>query len=300
MVEPVRVRVPAKINLALCVGPERGDGYHNLGTIFHAISLVDEIRAQSEATGQVTVRVKGEGAHQMPEENANLAVRAAKLLRQVHGHQGLGVELKITKQIPVAGGLAGGSADAAGALLACSVLWDLDTAPEDLRLLAAELGSDVAFPLIGGNAVGTGRGEQLMPMLARGCYHWVLAFAHQGLSTPAVFRRFDELGLGGGTELPDRVVEAVSAGDAARLGPLLRNDLQDAALDLRPELGDTLERGLRAGALGGIVSGSGPTCAFLAASESEAMDVAAVLSKAPTVRMVRRAMGPAPGARLLG
>ncbi|MEL4503836.1 4-(cytidine 5'-diphospho)-2-C-methyl-D-erythritol kinase [Luteococcus sp. H91] len=303
--QSVRVRVPAKVNLALCVGPVGADGYHPLGTVFHAVSLFDEVLAKPGEPGQVLLTASGEGLADVPVDDSNLACRAARLLAERHGSPQLGVRLHLKKQIPVAGGMAGGSADCAGALLACSMLWDLDTTPDDLHDLAAELGSDAPFPLMGGNAIGTGRGDQLVPMISRGSYHWVLAFAHDGLSTPAVFRRFDELATRPGaptpsTTIPSEVSAALATGNAVRLGQALRNDLQAAAIDLRPELAQTLQAGLDAGALGAMVSGSGPTCAFLAADESAAMDLSSALAKLPSVRTTRRATGPVPGATIMG
>ncbi len=296
----VRVRVPAKLNLTLRVGPLRDDGYHPLATVFQAVSLYDEVSAVATA-GEVTCTVSGEGAAQVPKGSRNLAVRAAELLRERYGTPGLGCALTIRKQIPVEGGMAGGSADAAGALLACSVLWDLDTSPDDLAELGAELGSDVPFALVGGCAYGTGRGEQLVPALNRGTYHWVLAFAHRGLSTPTVFRRLDELGLATTEPLaaPQAVMNALAAGDARALGVALTNDLQPVAFALYPELERTLAAGLDNGALGGVVSGSGPTVAFLAAGESAAVDLSVRLSAEGVARQVRRVAGPVPGARLI-
>jgi 4-diphosphocytidyl-2-C-methyl-D-erythritol kinase len=299
----VRVRVPAKLNLALCVGALREDGYHPLGTVFHAVSLLDEVTARRTETPGITLVAKGEGADQLPDDARNLAVRAAELLIERFELDRAGVALEIRKQIPVAGGMAGGSADGAASLLACSMLWDLDTDPAELHDLAAELGSDVPFALTGGNAVGTGRGTELVPLLSRGSFHWVLALAHEGLSTPAVFRRFDELAeqrespLSTDLEVPQELLNALTTGDVHGVARHLRNDLQAAAIDLRPELGEVLEHGLHAGALASVLSGSGPTCAFLCESESKAMDVAAALSRHPAVRAVRRARGPVPGAR---
>jgi len=296
----VRVRVPAKINLSLRVGPPRADGYHSLGTIFHAVNLFDEVSAAPAPAGVITLEMSGEGIADVPSDGTNLAVRAAVALREAHGTPDLGVHLGIRKTIPVAGGMAGGSADCAGALLACSVLWDLDTTPDDLYVLAAKLGSDVPFSLHGGTAIGSGRGEELVPLLSRGCYDWVLALADGGLSTPAVFRRFDELGTFSETDIPDAVMNALAAGDPVALGKSLTNDLQAAAVSLRPELQETLDAGLAAGALGGIVSGSGPTCAFLASSLSHSLELASKLEALPHVRAIRRASGPVPGARLVG
>jgi 4-diphosphocytidyl-2-C-methyl-D-erythritol kinase len=305
----VRVRAPAKINLALCVGPSRRDGYHPLATVYQAVSLYDEVRAAWAEPEEFAVTVTGEGAELVPTDDTNLALRAARLLARTYGKGGsLGVMLSIKKSIPVAGGLAGGSANGAAALLACAVLWDLDVGLEELSPLAAELGSDVPFALLGGTALGSGRGEHVVPVLARGGYHWVLAFGHHGLSTPAVYRRHDELvakkaGLRGGgmaLEVPPALMNALRSGDPAAVGAALVNDLQPAALDLQPRLRQVLEAGLEYGAVGALVSGSGPTCAFLAASEAAAVDLSVALSADGQCRAVRRATGPVNGARVIG
>ena len=198
--------------------------------------------------------------------------------------------------------MAGGSADAAGALLACSVLWDLDTSPDELRELGVGLGADVPFTLTGGTALGTDRGDRLAPVLSRGSYHWVLAFSEGELSTPAVFRRFDEMDLPVVEPLavPPELLNALVSGDPAALGRSLVNDLEAPALSLRPQLAQVLEAGREYGALGGIVSGSGPTVAFLAANESAAVDLSVRLSSEGICRAVRRVTGPVPGARLVG
>ena len=228
----VRVRVPAKINLALKVGPPRPDGYHPLATVYQAVSLYDEVHAAWADPDEFEVVVTGEGADLVPLDDSNLAVRAARLLARTHGaHDSLGVSLSIKKSIPVAGGLAGGSANGAAALLACAALWDIDVSAENLRALAQELGSDVPFALMGGTAVGSGRGEEVAPALARGTYHWVLAFGHHGLSTPDVYRRFDDLNPDAvQPEIPSALMNALRGGDARQLGAALSNDLQPAAL----------------------------------------------------------------------
>ena len=252
----VRVRVPAKVNLALKVGPRRRDGFHPLATVYHAVSLFDEITVNHAAPGHFSVTVTGEGARSVPRDDSNLAVRAARLLASSFGDErSAGVRLQIAKSIPVAGGLAGGSADAAAALVACSQLWDLDVSAEQLRRVAALLGSDVPFALLGGTALGSGRGEDVMPALARGTFHWVLGFGHQGLSTPAVYRRFDELHpRPPAPVVPVELMEALRAGDPIALGAALVNDLQRPALDLQPRLGRTVGAGLELGAVGAIVS----------------------------------------------
>jgi 4-diphosphocytidyl-2-C-methyl-D-erythritol kinase len=206
----------------------------------------------------------------------------------------------IKKSIPVAGGLAGGSANGAAALLACAVLWDLDVSQERLRTLAGELGSDVPFALLGGTAVGSGRGEQVAPALARGTYHWVLAFGYSGLSTAAVYRHFDQLNPGAALPgIPANLMNALRSGDPRLLAAALSNDLQPAALDLQPRLRTVLQTGLEYGALGALISGSGPTCAFLAESELAAVNLSVSLSAEGLCRAVRCATGPVMGARVI-
>jgi len=299
--QAVRVRVAGKINLTLRSGPRRADGYHSLATVFQAVSLFDEIEATPAEPGQFSVTVHGDQANLVPDGPDNLAVRAAQMLAEQAGHHGAGVNLVIRKSIPVTGGMAGGSADAAGALLACSVLWDLDITPDELRVFGAQLGADVPFCLAGGTALGTDRGDRLVPVLSRGSYHWVLAFSDRGLSTPAVFTKFDELGCGGSElEPPQDLLNALVSGDPVALGKALANDLSEAALALRPDLTRVIETGTELGAIGSVISGSGPTVAFLAANESAAVDLSVALSGSGVCHGVRRVTGPVPGARLLG
>lgn len=295
----VAVRVSAKVNLWLSVGPRRSDGFHPLATVFEAVGLHDTVTAVARDDDRVTIEVSGADATLVPCDESNLAVRAAVLLRQRWGRPGDGVALDIAKSIPVAGGMAGGSADAAGALLACSVLWDLDTGPDDLADLAAELGSDVPFCLQGAVALGRGRGERLVPVMARGTHVWVVATSQTGLSTPAVFSRFDEMTSPGEPEVPTGLMAALAKGRCEEVAAQLGNDLQAAALDLRPELGEVLRTGEEAGASAALVSGSGPTCAFLVPDEARARTVAAALGGLEQVRDTRIARGPAPGAQLL-
>jgi 4-diphosphocytidyl-2-C-methyl-D-erythritol kinase len=318
----VTVRVPAKVNLCLSVGPLRPDGYHDLATVFHAVALYDEVTASPSDT--LTLTCEGEGAADVPLDDGNLAWRAAVLLAEHAGRPSPAVRLHLAKGIPVAGGMAGGSADAAAALVACDQLWQTGCSREDLHALAARLGSDVPFPLHGGTAMGTGRGEQITPILARGEFHWVFAFAHEGLSTPAVFAECDRLraedavAAGKGStgkrtsgkghsatatvpppSVDDELLRALRAGDSLLLGAALRNDLTRAAASLRPDLRRTLQAGQDAGALGALLSGSGPTCAFLAADPAAAARIGAVLEAEPSVRAVRRAYGPAAGAHVV-
>ncbi|MGN2635929.1 4-(cytidine 5'-diphospho)-2-C-methyl-D-erythritol kinase [Nocardia takedensis] len=297
---PVVVRAPSKVNLHLGVGDLRADGYHDLTTVFQALSLSDDVRIAPAAA--LSVRVTGEGAAEVPTDRANLVWQAAVRLAHVAGRAPL-VEIAITKGIPVAGGMAGGSADAAAALVGLNELWDIGLSRDELSTIAAELGSDVPFALHGGTALGTGRGERLLPVLSRNTFHWVLALAKGGLSTPAVFAELDRLRENGEPprlDEPQKLMQALASGDPAQLAPLLGNDMQAAALSLKPELRRTLRAGVTAGALTGLVSGSGPTCAFLCESEESAIAVAAELAGAGVARSVRTASGPVPGARVLG
>ncbi|MGV9482346.1 4-(cytidine 5'-diphospho)-2-C-methyl-D-erythritol kinase [Gordonia aichiensis] len=313
--DAVRVRVPAKVNLHLGVGPLRDDGYHDLVTVFQALSIYDDVSVAPATALSVSVtrdNGKGVGSREVadvPVDNSNLAARAALALGAYVGREPA-VSIDIVKRIPVAGGMAGGSADAAGTLVALADLWKLDIERAELVEIAAELGSDVPFSLRGGTALGTGRGEQLVPVLARGELHWVLALARDGLSTPAVYRELDRLRESSSREVatgdvdpdtahPDALISALASGDSAAVAAHLHNDLQRAALSLQPTLRRTLRAGVDAGALAGIVSGSGPTCAFLCADEVSAVNVAAELSGAGVARAVRTASGPVPGARVI-
>lgn len=291
--------MPAKVNLALRVSEPKPNGYHDVATVYHAVSLYDEIIAVPHDT--IKVETFGDQAEQVPDARTNLAARAARLLAR-HAHIDAGVHLTIVKQIPVAGGMAGGSADAAAALLACDHLWGLDLGRHELAVLAAKLGSDVPFSLVGGTAIGTGHGEQLTPVLARGTYNWVIALADRGLSTPAVYAEIDRLRAGRTLpplEIPDRLMQALRSGDPFLLGRQLVNDLQPAALSLAPELSKTLEVGLSDGALGGIVSGSGPSVVFLVEDAERALDLSVALSAAKVCRDVVRVTGPVHGARFI-
>ncbi|GAA4396932.1 4-(cytidine 5'-diphospho)-2-C-methyl-D-erythritol kinase [Fodinibacter luteus] len=295
---PVTARVPAKVNLELLVGPRLDDGYHALSTVFQAVSLYDDVTvAAAEEWG---VSVHGPLAHGVPENADNLAMRAARLVDARFDVEP--VHISIRKGIPVAGGMAGGSADAAATLVALDHLWELGLDREELEELASQLGSDVPFLVAGGTAVGSGRGELLAPVLARGTYHWVFALAEGGLPTPAVYAECDR--LRGSTPVPDPVanpalMSALRSGDPHELAPQLANDLQDAALSLRPDLGEVLSAGMEYGALGGIVSGSGPTTAFLVEDNEAGIDLAVALTASGVVRDVRRASGPVHGAHVI-
>ncbi|MDX3457528.1 4-(cytidine 5'-diphospho)-2-C-methyl-D-erythritol kinase [Streptomyces sp. ME02-8801-2C] len=295
----VTVRVPAKVNVQLAVGAARPDGFHDLANVFLAVGLFDDITVTP--ADELRITCEGPDAAQVPLDGTNLAARAAVALAERYGRTPA-VHIHIAKDIPVAGGMAGGSADGAGALVACDALWGTGASRVELLDICAELGSDVPFSLVGGAALGMGRGEKLTVLETGGTFHWVFAVAERGLSTPAVFREFDRLVADSEVPVPvasSRLLDALAEGDPDALAATVSNDLQPAALSLFPALADTLAAGRAAGALTALVSGSGPTTAFLARDAGGARQVAEALSASGTCRAVRVAAGPVPGARVL-
>jgi 4-diphosphocytidyl-2-C-methyl-D-erythritol kinase len=303
----VVARAPAKVNVHLGVGPLRPDGFHELRTVYLAVSLFDTVTAAPGEGLSLTVTgegTAGRGADLVPTDRRNLVWRAAELLATSAGVRP-DATLEIAKSIPAAAGLAGGSADAAAALVALDALWGTRASREDLLDLAARLGSDVPFGLVGGVALGVGRGEQVTPVLSRTRWNWVLGLAGEGLSTPAVYGELDRMRADGlvpdGTELPaaEPVVAALRSGPVGVLAAALTNDLQAPALALRPALGRALRAATEAGAAAALVSGSGPTVAALAGDEQDAVRLAAELAGTGVFRTVRAVYGPAPGARVV-
>ena len=303
--DAVAVKAPAKINLQLDVGPVRDDGFHPLATVFQAVSLHDTVVATPRDDDRFLVSVDSQptlkvAPDAVPTDESNLAVRAARAVAHRFGVE-RGVNLRIIKGIPVAGGMAGGSADAAAALVACAESWKTGATRAELDELAADLGSDVPFSLHGHTAVGQGRGEILTPAMTKGEFHWVVATQPGGLSTPEVYREFDRQ-LGSGDRLvtdphiDEELMAALRAGDAEGVGARLRNDLQDAAIALAPHLSEVLEAAASSGSLGTIVSGSGPTVVALARSRQHALAVAAGIGAAGGVDAALCCTGPANGA----
>lgn len=300
--EGVRVRAPGKINLFFEVGGVQEDGYHDVASAYQAVSLFEDVWATP--SDDFTVSISGTvDVAGVPADDRNLAVRAARMVAQRIGHGG-GVHLDIVKHVPVAGGMGGGSADAAAALVACDALWGADLGGAELHKLAARLGADVPFALMGGTAIGTGRGDQLSPALAKGRFDWVVLPAAEGMATPDVYARLDELrarhdiaAVPGVPDVDPAVLQALRAGDAVALAEHTRNDLQVAALSLRPELREVLELGEESGALTGMVSGSGPTLAFLAADAESALELQVTLSAAGFEAL--HVHGPVAGARVV-
>jgi 4-diphosphocytidyl-2-C-methyl-D-erythritol kinase len=298
----VVVETPAKVNLFLGVGPVRPDGYHPLATVYQALGLYDDVTVRRSSEDSLTVSGEHVDPSDVPTDGSNLALRAARLLADHHGLDEP-VSMHLHKRIPVAGGMAGGSSDAAGALVACDALWGLGTAREELLELAAELGSDVPFCLLGGTVIGSGRGEQVTPVRTSGEYWWVVVPTTGGLSTAEVYGLFDRFSEGSSVPdpvVPDGLLTALRDGDSATLGRALEYDLTEAALALRPDLAETLAAGLAASALGAQVSGSGPTTVFLCDGPGHAARVDRALQTALGAPAGLVAPAPVAGARVVG
>ncbi|RIJ53400.1 4-(cytidine 5'-diphospho)-2-C-methyl-D-erythritol kinase [Clavibacter lycopersici] len=300
----VHARAPGKINVSLTVGALQEDGYHDVATAYQAVSLYEDVYATRADDFSVEFGGSIDTSH-LTTGPDNLAIRAARLLARSTGHRG-GVHLRIEKNVPIAGGMGGGSADAAATLLACDTLWGTERTRDQLLALGAELGADVPFALAGGTAIGTGRGDRLSPALAKGTFQWVLAIAEFGVSTPDVYGELDKhrerhaQDIFPAQQIPQvdsGVLQALRAGDPRMLAEVLHNDLQAPALHLAPGLGEVLQLGEENGALAGIVSGSGPTVAFLAADLDSALELQIALSAARLT--VIRATGPVHGARII-
>lgn len=301
---PVHVRAPGKLNLYFQVGERQEDGYHDVASVYQAVSLYEDVWA-SEASG-FSLSVSGSvNVSGVPQDDRNLALRAARLVAQRVGYEG-GVHLDIEKHVPVAGGMGGGSADAAAALVACDALWGAELGSAELHRLAAKLGADVPFALMGGTAVGTGRGDQLSPALARARFDWVIVTDEVGLSTPEVYAKLDELRETGNRivapavrtpTVHPAVLKALRSGDAHALSAVTDNDLQVASIHLRTSLDDVIGTGLDHGGLTGFISGSGPTIAFLAASPEAALELQISLNAAGLVAL--HVHGPVRGAHLV-
>lgn len=300
--QSVVVRVPGKVNLQLSVGPKEKDGFHGIVTVFQAISLFDDVTVTRTEPGTgITISLSGDHTHGVPSDATNLSAKAAILMCEKFDLPAdLSIEIK--KLIPVAGGMAGGSADAAATIMAIDAIFLLGLTRDEMHAIAAQIGSDVPFMLTGGTAVGRGRGDQVTSALSRGTYHWVLALSTVGLSTPAVYEECDRLRAGLDVATPhasDQLLQALLAADSVALGKGLTNDLQPAACSLRPALRLILDVGSEYGALGSIVSGSGPTVAFLVADEDHALDLSVALTSSGVVGNVTRASGPVHGAKVI-
>ena len=301
MTKRVVRRVPGKINLQLSVGPLQRDGYHEIATVFQALSIFDDLTISIAADDAITVEPEGKSSDFFPRGEENIASRAAALMRE-RFQIASGVDIKIKKEIPIAGGMAGGSANAGATIVGMDALFALGLKRSEMEEIGAQLGADVPFTISGGTAIGTHHGERITPVLARGSYNWVLALSSSGLSTPAIYKESDRLREGMEIAKPTvngTLIQALSHGDVLQLGRSLTNDLQAAACSLKPALRLILDVGLDYGALGALVSGSGPTVAFLAENEDHALDLVVALTSSGVVGNVVRASGPVPGARVI-
>ena len=298
----VVARVPAKVNLQLAVGPLGNDGFHEVTTVFQAISLFDDVTvATAPENNGISIQITGQTSTGVPSDNSNLAVKAAALMIKNYDLPN-DLNIKLKKEIPVAGGMAGGSADAAGVIVGLDSLFELGLSRDEMEMVGSKIGADVPFSICGGVAIGTGRGDQITPALFKGSYNWVLALSGQGLATPSVYAECDRLREGLSISTPvvsEQLMQALRAGDAKALGKSLSNDLQPAACSLRPALRLVLDVGLDYGALGGIVSGSGPTVVFLVKDDEHAMDLTVALSSSGVISSVVRATGAVAGARII-
>ena len=320
----VTARAPGKINVFLHVGDRMDDGYHELVTVFQALDMYEEVTLRlcfdqpdtvvRNISGNDTypglspvhaVTLKGRfGSTAIPLDHSNLAVSAINRLAAQTGVH-VPVEVEIEKNVPVAGGMGGGSADAAAALVAYAKLAGIND-PDLLRTVGAELGADVPFALRGGFAVGTGRGDELSPILSSGEFTWVLATSVDELSTPVVYHALDDLRDSGQaphagdvqTQLAD-VLQAVGSGDAHALAQVVHNDMEPAAFGLLPAIAEVVDTGRQAGALAALMSGSGPTVGFLVEGATHALDLTVLLEASESVKHVVRATGPACGAHIV-
>ena len=300
--DAVTVQAPGKINLSLIVGRVDHRGYHELATVFQAVGLYETVTVSADRDLSLVTASSVPGA--VPDDATNLALRAARLLQEHTGCE-RGAAIAIDKAVPIAGGMGGGSADAAATLVALNRLWGLDLPPEELRDLGGRLGADVPFAMLGHTAVGLGNGNDVTSVLTDGSWTWVLARPGGHLSTPEVYARFDLLAEELELDVPERpepdplLLQALRAGDARLLGQALRNDLQAAAFSMQSSLELVVECAERAGACGALVSGSGPSIAALAEDAAHAQEIRAALDASGLVEATWIVEGSVPGARIV-
>jgi 4-diphosphocytidyl-2-C-methyl-D-erythritol kinase len=303
----IRASAPAKVNLVFEVGQLEADGYHSVNSLFLALELREELTlVKGEAGTGISIYVHGDSlpeAHinAVPTDQSNLVHKTAVLFAQKLGKQIPDLQIDIRKRIPVAGGMAGGSADAAAMLVAMNEFMHLEHGTpnltiEELAAIGAELGSDVPFCLYGGMAIGTGRGEVITALTDLAFEtNWLLCASSKGLSTPTVYAAFDE--MGSHTLFTD-LTDASAIASVHELGQQMTNDLEQAAFRLMPSLSELVDQLEQLGAIRAMVSGSGPTIAALFDSEAKAVEVSNLLKSQGLVALT--AKGQALGARLDG
>ena len=282
MADAVVRPAPAKINVFLRVLGARGDGYHAIESLVLPLSLADTVTAREAEALKVQIVGAPELADAVGAGGMNLALVAALALGDAC--EAGGALVQIEKRIPVAAGLGGGSADAAAALLALNELWGCGLDTETLLGVGGRIGSDVPALLVGGPVLVGGRGERLEPVSVAET-HWVLVPLDFPTRSPDAYRWWDEDGASTGPD-PDAVVQAATGGDIGELGSLLFNDLEASVASRHEQVAQTKRAMLEAGALGAVMSGSGPTVAALARSELHAAELAAgfpgaIVARAP-------------------
>ena len=267
------LRTNAKVNLFLRVLGPRLDGYHEVETILHGVKLADEIEITSTTEGDVKVdmslsqSVRGE----LPETEENVVWKAAQTLIE-RGALNQGIAINVLKRIPIGAGLGGGSGNAAGVLVALNELWRMGMGPSDLYDLAGSIGSDVPYCLNGGTALATSRGEELTPLPAPAAMWFVLGISHDPLFTRDVYARWRPRDNRRDVRSAPMTL-ALGGGDVAEVASLLHNDLEPVVFEMRPEIEERKESMLEAGALGALVSGSGPTIFAIARDEGHGRDI---------------------------
>jgi 4-diphosphocytidyl-2-C-methyl-D-erythritol kinase len=284
----ITASAPGKINLYFAVGPKLENGYHEVCSVYLALNLREEVSVTKATDLKIGVSGTINNLESVPTDESNLVVKAAKLVTEET------LSFGIQKQVPIAGGMGGGSADAAASLMATSELFGTE-----LPANSVALGADVPFALMGGVALGTGVGENLTPLPMHGKLHIVLIPSEGQLSTPVVYNHLDELRESAAlvpdsapTE-PTELIEALKHGHVEEVAKHAHNDLQWAALSLKPELQDTIDRAKAAGALAAMVSGSGPTVFAIAKDEISANKIATEFGGSAIVTT-----GPSAGAKI--
>jgi 4-diphosphocytidyl-2-C-methyl-D-erythritol kinase len=303
----IRSSAPAKVNLVFEVGQLAANGYHPVNSVFLALDLREELTLAKGAPGTgISIYVHGDSIPEshinaVPTDQSNLVHKTAVLFAKKLGKATPDLQIDIHKRIPVAGGMAGGSADAAAMLVAMNEFMHQEHGTprfttEELAHIGAELGSDVPFCIYGGMALGTGRGEVITPLEDLSFEtNWLLCASNKGLSTPTVFAAFDEIG----TSTPFTDIKNISAvSSVEELGSRMSNDLEQAAFHLMPALSEQVAQLQELGAIRAMVSGSGPTIAALFESEAKAIEVSKVLISQGFVALT--AKGAAQGSRLDG
>ena len=269
-----RFRTYSKVNLFLRVVGRRPDGYHEIESIFHGISLSDEIDITITDGDDIEVEMDVERGSDRaaPRIEENLAYLAARALVD-RGLEATGVRIHITKRIPIGAGLGGGSGNAAGVLVALNELWKGALGADVLGEVGASVGSDVPYCLTGGTVLASGRGERLSSLPSPSDMHLVLGVSREPLLTRDVYERWDELAFDAEVGSAPMTL-ALGAGDPREVAELLHNDLEPAAFSLRPELEELKKVISSAGALGAGLTGSGPTLFGIAEDDEHARDIA--------------------------